>query len=280
LENLKLQKEAEEKASQERERERESEREQQAKKEREEQEKGKQEVKKTQVDDEDDDDEKEAARMSKMFGIAPTKLSKAAPEPHRTGVDVLLQKERQHDPILKSVVEPPKAAVEPPKAVIEPTKPVEKETKDWREQDKEFLNNSVSEEADEDLEAKEAARMAKMFGLSPQRLTTESPKNQKTKSSTQASDVSVNEDDASAAKEAERMARMMGGNPKNYDPREEAKEKERKKFEQSLQGISDPKELSKAFLNDPEMMSHLKDVKGVIAVNTLKGVNVPGGHKF
>jgi len=197
--------------------------------------------------------------MSKMFGTKPAK----APE-HKTGVDALIQKDRQQSNVLRTVDEP-----------------IEKETKDWRDQLPDHPQNTIKNftDEDEDLEAKEAARMAKMFGLSPQRLTTESPKNQKIRS-TATNNISVDEDEAGAAKEAERMARMMGGNAKNYDPKEEVKEKERKKFEQSLQGISDPKELSKAFLNDPEMMAHLKDVKGVIAVNTLKGVDIPGGHKF
>jgi len=204
--------------------------------------------------------------MAKMFG------SKTAPESHKSGVDVLIQKDRQQDKVLRSIDEP---------------KPIEKETKDWRDQEPDHLQAAAIKnftEEDEDLESKEAARMAKMFGLSPQRLTTESPKNQKSKSTGTTLNNSIDEDEAGGVKEAERMARMMGGNAKNYDPKEEvkekAKEKERKKFEQSLQGISDPKELSKAFLNDPSMMAHLKDVKGVIAVNTLKGVDIPGGHKF
>jgi len=214
----------------------------------------------------DDEADREAARFSKMFGVAPNSLSKtAASEPPKKGVDALIQKEREHDQILRAHDQ---KQAEDAKA----------HESDWRKQEDEFLNKV---ETTEDEAEREAARMAKMFGLSPSKLTVPSPKtsSRSSQNSTASSLSNEESDDATAAKEAERMARMMGGNAKNYDPKEEQRERERKKFEQSLQGINDPKELSKAFLNDPSMLAHLKDVKGVIAVNTLKGVDVPG-HQF
>jgi truncated hemoglobin YjbI len=214
--------------------------------------------------------DRESARMAKMFGgPAPKKGN----EPHKTGVDALIQKERDHDQILRShdqkVAEKAKAQEAADSSAAS----------DWRKQEDEF---QITNEANESEADREAARMAKMFGLSPGKLTQQSPKvaNRSGPSSIGSTPLSEeNSDDATAAKEAERMARMMGGSAKKYDPKEEERERERKKFEQTLTGIQDPKELSKAFLNDPAMLAHLKDVKGVIAVNTLKGVDVPG-HKY
>jgi hypothetical protein len=210
-----------------------------------------------------DEANREAARFSKLLGVAPNTLSKTAPpEPHKKGLDALIEKERAHDQYLR----------------VEPKK--EEPHRDWHQED-EFLNKQTDAAAD-DEEAKEAERMAKMFGLSPNKL-----KGHNTPKVAKAPEpilpvVDDQTDDAVGAREAERMARVMGGNPKRYDPKQEAiekeKERERKKFEDSLRGINDPKELSKAFLNDPSMVAHLRDVNGVVAVNTLKGVDVPGHH--
>jgi hypothetical protein len=214
----------------------------------------------------EDEANREAARMAKMFGgPAPKKES----EPPKKGVDALIQNDREHDPYLIS---------QDHQHTAEQSKP--HDYSDWRKQEDEFLNKVPITEAEAEAD-REAARMGKMFGLSPGKLTVPSPKTTKTKSSSVGSAPLVEEssDDREGAREAERMARVMGGNAKKYDPKEEERERERKKFEQSLAGIHDPKELSKAFLHDPSMLAHLKDVKPVLAVNTLKGVDVPG-HKF
>jgi len=125
---------------------------------------------------------------------------------------------------------------------------------------------------------REAARMAKMFGTGASTGST-SPRSKPSPSSSE--NAGLHDNNAQASREAERFAKSMGLSPRKFDPKEEQKEKERKAFEKKIQQLdaSDPKAFSKAFLEDPELAAHLRDAKSVMAVEKLKGVDVPG-HRF
>jgi len=96
----------------------------------------------------------------------------------------------------------------------------------------------------------------------------------------------LNNADVQTEKEAQRMAHSFGINPRTIDPKKVAEDKEkddnRKALEKKLDSLdtSDPKAFSRAFLNDPDVLARLKEVKGIVAVNQLKGTDVPGGHTF
>jgi len=135
---------------------------------------------------------------------------------------------------------------------------------------------------EDEEERKEEARMAKMFaGVSPRGAAPAvSPRPGVPVENKTINNGLFNSPDQ-AHKEAERFSKAMGVDLKKLDPHEAAKERERKALEQRIAeaDTSDPKAFSRQFLNDPEMLARLKDVKGILAVQQLKGVDVPG-HKF
>jgi len=101
------------------------------------------------------------------------------------------------------------------------------------------------------------------------------------------------DEDEKAAREQDRIARQLSGvthvwkrdGPSREE--EEAREKEHRlralKEKVELLGpqlSNDPKEFSKAFLNDPEMAARFKLASGTKAEHTLAGVQIPGGHEY
>jgi hypothetical protein len=145
----------------------------------------------------------------------------------------------------------------------------------------EFLSSAGN---DDEEERKEAARMAKMFGggggggplVSPRHLAVD-----RTAVDKSSINNGLTNSPDQAQREAERFSKAMGVNFKKLDPQEEARERERKEFEKRLNeaDTSDPRAFSRQFLNDPEMLARLKDVKGIMAVQQLKGTEIPG-HRF
>jgi len=163
----------------------------------------------------------------------------------------------------------------------------ERELQEQAEVDKKLSGGAND---DDDVAAtKEAARFAKMMGITSQKLMSDSPKSQpKSATSTEEKVQSAGLKDANAQSEEEaaRLAHSFGISSRKLDPKQvaedEAKEAHRKDFEKKIEEMdtSDPKAFSRAFLNDPEVLNHLKEVKGIVAVNQLKGCDIPGGHKF
>jgi len=178
-----------------------------------------------------------------------------------------------------------------------------------REVDEHPHTRNFDPKEDEEKLRREAARMAKMFGglgLSQDKLLSGSPKQEKKSHDndtphTPYSDLvetaptnnfKVDEDEK-ANREAERIQRQLAGKTREWKregisrEEEEAKEKEKRlrdlKEKVELLGpqlSNDPKEFSKAFLNDPEMAARLKLASGTKAEHTLAGVHIPGGHEF
>jgi len=227
-------------------------------------------VKNTASQEEDDQEKREAARMAKMFSPqAPVASSKPATSSMIPAlVSPRFNPNAKLGPVGLTTVQPfILTEGNKPTSVPAPA-PLKLESQQVEEKD--------------DEEKREAARMAKMFGGGGGGGGgggNVSPRSKAAQSSSE--NAGLHDTNAQAAREAERFAKSMGLSPRKFDPKEEQKEKDRKAFEKKIQQLdaSDPKAFSKAFLEDPELAAHLRDAKSVMAVEKLKGVDVPG-HRF
>jgi len=205
---------------------------------------------------------KEAARMAKMFGAPVSKST--APSMIPALVSPRFNPNAKMGPVGLTTVQPFILTENKPTSVPAPLR----------------LENTEQIEGQDDEEKREAARMAKMFGAGSSAGASASATSPRSKASQSSENTGLHDTNAQASREAERFAKSMGLSPRKLDPKQDQKEKDRKAFEKKIQQLdaSDPKAFSKAFLEDPELAAHLRDAKSVMAIEQLKGVEVPGHH--
>eukprot|EP01101_Sappina_pedata_P000970 TRINITY_DN11100_c0_g1_i1.p1 TRINITY_DN11100_c0_g1~~TRINITY_DN11100_c0_g1_i1.p1 ORF type:complete len:255 (-),score=118.61 TRINITY_DN11100_c0_g1_i1:69-800(-) len=153
-----------------------------------------------------------------------------------------------------------------------------------------YFEKHMDDKFDEDAACqKEAERFAKMMGIKTENLLGKgTPKSARRhdEPNVKPENAGLRKADEQGEKEAQRFAAGYGISPRKLDPKkiaeDEEKEAKRKDLENRIANMdsSDPRALSRAFLTDPELLGVLKEAKGIAAVNSLKGVEIPGGHKF
>jgi hypothetical protein len=189
---------------------------------------------------------------------------------------------RKKDEAMQKVLQSRKET-EAEEATLKAEKDRDKEREEMKQKEKEIVG-SVAADAEAE---KEAARMAKMFGIASTKLMTDSPVTKKKSDTSEvAQNTGLHTADDQEEREAQRMAHSFGISPRKMDSKkiveDQEKEAKRKDLEKRIADMdtSDPKAFSRAFMSDPEVMARLKDANGLLAVNQLKGVEIPGGHTF